>query len=156
MGNFEMSIQGYKKKGKPALWTQVTGAVPTPGPVAAKKDYVLKRPSSIRHRAVRHRATDAEYRREAREFVRAAIARGETCPVVAAIEKLREGMKYGWQISDKLNEVHHIRGRGHLLLDKRFWMCCSKSGHRWIHSNVADAQARGWIARPGEWGKSEK
>lgn len=85
-----------------------------------------------------------------------ARARGETCPVVAAVPELREGRKYGWPVSAKLSEVHHVYGRGHggrgpLLSDRRLWMAVSKQGHRWVHSHPAEARARGWLAPAGRY-----
>ena len=92
------------------------------------------------------------YRQEALAFVAAAIARGETCPVVDAIPELHNGMKYGHKISAKLNEVHHRQGRrGKLLRHQPLWMACSKQGHRWIHANTAEAARRGWLLSP--WNK---
>jgi hypothetical protein len=92
------------------------------------------------------------YRVEAREFIRAAVARGETCPVVATVPELANGMKYGHPVSAKLNEVHHTHGRtGRLLRHQDWWLAVSKQGHRWIHANVQEARRRGWICSAGEW-----
>lgn len=53
-------------------------------------------------------------------------------------------------------EVHHKRGRiQSLLLDTRFWLPVSRSGHDYIHRNPAFAMDNGWLALPGEWGKLE-
>lgn len=94
------------------------------------------------------------YRAEARAFVAAAVARGETCPVVAAVPELRNGRKYGWPISAKLNEVHHKNGRrGKLLRDQRFWIALSKQGHRWCHQNISAARALGFFCQVGKWNK---
>lgn len=140
-----MSIYGYKKKGKPANWTTVSGALAQAEP---------KKPKWIRSVSKRMASTKAKYRKMAAEFVAAAVARGETCPVVHAIESLRTGMKYGHPISAKLSAVHHKRGRvGALLLDTRFWMCVSREGHRFIHSNIAKARENGWICETGLWNK---
>lgn len=178
-----MALNGYQRKTKPALWTTVVGARPVAGPTVkdraasaserrqAKRSEVFARRIKIRlarpgerGKAEKMPLTSAEqakrlerrlYKVEAREFVRAAVERGETCPVVAAIPELRNGTKYGWPVSDRLNEIHHIRGRtGRLLRDQRFWMAVSKQGHRWIHSNPAAARQRGWYAEKGDWNKS--
>jgi len=105
-----------------------------------------------------HRKEDQkEYRIKAREFVRAAIAGGGRCPVVAAVPELREGRKYGWPISDRLNEVHHMRGRaGSLLCDERFWIALSKQGHRWVHENPEKARNMGFLCAKGEWNTPPK
>jgi hypothetical protein len=100
--------------------------------------------------------SSARYAREARAFVAAAAARGETCPVVAAVKELRESYRYGWPTSARLSEVHHVYGRGYggrgpLLMDKRLWMAVSKAGHRWIDANKAEARKRGWLAPAGRY-----
>ena len=98
-----------------------------------------------------------EYRIKAKEFVRAAIESGGRCPVVAAVPELRDGRKYGWPISDKLNEVHHLRGRaGSLLCDERFWIALSKQGHRWVHENPEKARNMGFLCAKGEWNTPPK
>ena len=97
------------------------------------------------------------YRAEAREFVRAAIQRGETCPVVAAVEELKNGRRYGCPVSAKLNEVNHSRGRlGKLLRDQKYWVALSKAGHRWVHQNPAAAREMGWMCPVGEWNVQPK
>lgn len=92
------------------------------------------------------------YAEEAREFVRAAIKAGKTCPVVAVVPELQRGRKYGHKVSATLNEVHHCRGRsGPLLRDQRFWVAISKQGHRWVHANKPAARALGFLCPAGEW-----
>lgn len=41
---------------------------------------------------------------------------------------------------------HHIRGRGALLNDVRFWLPICPSCHHWIENNRAEARRRGWLA----------
>jgi hypothetical protein len=128
-------LYGYKRKTKPAPW--VNAGMSSGQNVKRFLDYGKRQ---------------SKYGPEAREFVQQAIARGETCPVVAAIPELRDGRKYGHPICATLNEVHHIRGRlGGLLIDKRGWLALSKIGHRWVHSNIEEARRRGWICKKGEW-----
>ena len=204
-----MSLYGYKKKSKPALWTQAAGGLKPNGfaidvskinsaglakemsrPHTTKERIHLKaeykklglpcylnpssgriepihgvavlsppsaklfRPKRLRiRRCFKKRTKESElYRIEAREFVRAAIEAGGRCPVVAAVKELRDGRKYGHPISDKLNEVHHMRGRlGSLLRDQRFWIALSKQGHRWVHEHHAEARRLGFLCQPGEW-----
>ena len=139
-------IRGYIRKGRPANWLSVKGSKATRGPAPK-----LKR-KYIRSISPRKAGEHTAYVKEAREFVADAIRRGETCPVVAAIPELRNGFNYGWPVSNKLNEVHHVRGRaGSLLLDKRYWMAISKAGHRWIHAHVEEARKHGWICERGLW-----
>lgn len=106
----------------------------------------------------RHTADEIRcYRAAARMFVNVRVEFGDTCHVVDAIPELRNGFRYGHRISNRLTEVHHTRGRaGALLLDKRFWIAVSRIGHRWIHSNPAEARRRGWLCAVGEWNKPTK
>lgn len=144
-----MSLPGYKPKHKPALWLQL------PSERLARQWTAEAKPPKrkyIRPRAKRHAKTDAEYTREARAFVQAEIDSGKSCPVVAVIEDLRNGRKYGHPISDKLKANHHIFGRqGRLKNWKPGWMAVSTQGHRWIHSNIKEAQKHRWYAPPGLW-----
>ena len=122
--------------------------------MAATEKRAIKKtwPKHIRPVSKRRQKATAEYRAKARAFVAADIAAGKRCPVVAMFPELRNGMKYGHPISDRLNEVHHRRGRvGALLLDERFWLAVSKEGHRFIHANIHAARLAGFICRPGEW-----
>ena len=92
------------------------------------------------------------YRIEARAFVAESVARGERCPVVAAIPELRNGRKYGHPISARLTECHHRFGRvGKLLRWQAGWMAVSRLGHRWIHQHVSEARAHGWMAPVGQF-----
>ena len=114
-------------------WTTVVGAKPT----QAKDGSAAERTA---------------YRKEAAAFIAAAIARGETCPVVNSIPELRDGIKYGWKISNKLSEVHHTHGRrGRLLRYKPWWLALSRLGHRWVHQHPKEARERGWLCPAGQW-----
>ncbi len=82
--------------------------------------------------------------------------RGFTCLVIRQLRAIRSTANYSWRVSDRLEEVHHIRGRlGSLLMDKRYWMAVSKAGHNWIHAHPKDARVFGWLAQPGEWNRNE-
>ena len=113
------------------------------GPLARSRPRTAKQ-----HTAAERRL----YREEARAFVATAILMGGTCIVVNTIPELRDGKRYGHRISNKLTEIHHCRGRAKSLLrDKRFWMPVSRAGHRWLHANIAEARAHGWICEAGQW-----
>jgi hypothetical protein len=147
-----MSLRGYKKKTKPAPWLAAfpSQAVKT----MTKPEKLAKLCKFIKPISKKRQVTGKEYREKARAFVAAAIARGETCPVVNAIDELRESAIYGHPCCNRLNEVHHLRGRaGSLLLDERFWMAISKQGHRWVHANMDEARKRGWLCSKGDWGR---
>lgn len=147
-------LKGYVKKGKPANWLSVPGAQPTRGPAKLfggdraawwKKSPPKKQADQARRRRLRL------YSEMAREFVAAAALAG-SCPVVKAIPELRQGFKYGHQISARITEVHHVFGRQSALLCwKPGWLGVSKMGHRFIHSNINVARKHGWIAQAGDW-----
>lgn len=51
-------------------------------------------------------------------------------------------------------EVHHRRGRSSLLLfDVRHWLAVCPACHAWIHAHPAEARAKGWLAKEGEWNR---
>lgn len=56
-------------------------------------------------------------------------------------------------------QIHHSRGRlGALLLDERFWIPVSQTGHNWIHANIAMARKVRWngiplICKKGWWNR---
>lgn len=140
-------LRGYKKKGKPALWTE---AFPGPAPEEQK-------PKRIRSRSKSRTPEEREYAKLAKVAVAYAYLEGRRCPVVAAVPELREGRKYGHPISDKVTEVHHRYGRLHQLLCwTPGWLICSKQGHRWIHSNPARARELGFLCPAGFWNDYER
>lgn len=129
------TLKPWERPKKPkALWTTIPGWEPKEKTTKATKQ------------------ASRQYAARAKEFIHECVRRGETCPVVNAIDELRQGSKYGHPISSRLNEVHHKRGRrGDLLCDERFWMPVSKQGHRWIHEHPAEARRRGWLCEVGQW-----
>jgi hypothetical protein len=71
---------------------------------------------------------------------------------VAVIPELQAGFKYGHPISDRISQIHHMRGRlGTLLMDKRGWLPCSTQGHRWIDANKEKARELGFLCAKGLW-----
>lgn len=150
-----MSLRGYKKKYKSALWLSFAKKAPQTRPDnknASKRILRAKKSTWIRARTPERAKEERLYRPEAREFVQDLNKKGDLCPVVLAIPELRDGFKYGHRISAKIRHVHHIYGRkGNLLRWKRGWMGASIEGHRWIHSHIAEARKRGWYAPLGEW-----
>jgi hypothetical protein len=155
-----MSLRGYVKKTRPAPWT----TTPAEACRRAKAEGERQALKAVRRYFKRkgykrriapvsksRRSVLAEYRREARLFVAAAVALGETCPVVDGVPDLHG------KFSNALNEVHHVRGRaGAMLLDKAWWLALSKAGHDWVHKHPKHAAERGWLAGMGEWNRQEK
>ena len=57
---------------------------------------------------------------------------------------------------NRATEIHHTRGRaGTLLLDERYWLPVSASGHDFIHANPKLARELGYLCQPGEWNKTD-
>lgn len=168
-----MSLRGYKKKGRPAIWLQCMPekALRTAASIVAERmDFAKgfnadkskpkvqsKFRKPIRNRTPSRAKEERIYVKEARAFVEYCVSRGWSCPVVACIKELREGRKYGYPISAKLNEIHHIHGRaGKLLRFQKAWVAVSKQGHRWIHSNPEEARRYGWLGPVGTWNDFER
>lgn len=149
-----MSLRGYKKKTKPALWKSLPGYA-----AGSLVDQVKKFQPRIRPVSKRRQAATAEYRAAAKKFVKDAIKAGKTCPVFDAYASLppqaQAFLRQPWDgrlRCVKVNEVHHTRGRaGALLNDQRFWLAVSKWGHRLIHTMPELARQRGWMCHPGQW-----
>lgn len=162
-----MSLRGYVKKGKPAPWTtafpeqairDLTAArrLLADAKKAAKRCEAMKQSyvKRLRRESKTRSAQNREYRKEAREFVRKLA--GMVCPVWANISELRHGMRYGHQITSRITEVHHTRGRvGRLLLEKKYWLGVSKLGHRWIHEHPEEARKHGWLCEAGKWNSAD-
>lgn len=149
-----MSIYGYKKKTKPALWKllpseQRLARIIERETAKAHKAFIaskLKPRKRIRHRALRHREKDAEYRREAKAYIKTNKELGFLCLVALVI--------FGEDLD--LSDVHHKRGRlGQLLLCKRFWMPVSRKGHQWIQDHPDEARKHGWLAQKGDWHRTD-
>lgn len=52
-------------------------------------------------------------------------------------------------------ELHHMRGRRHLLVVERFWKALCHEHHEMCTSSPVQARALGIVCDRGEWGKSE-
>lgn len=145
-----MSLYGYKKKSRPAPWL---GAFPSQRQAPSQS---LIKGSPRRRKPVpkvsrRRQRTSALAAAVAREVV--SEAQGRPCPAVAAVPELREGMAYGWPISYRVTDAHHMRGRaGSLLADKRGLVGLSRLGHRWVEANKDKARELWLLCPRGLWG----
>src|ERR1039458_7735825 len=105
-----MALYGYKPKTRPAPWTTVPGAVKSkkvkPQPIGSwnglKRSAMAPRTRFVRRKPQTHKVWPkriaavsngklkglATYRKRARDFVREAIKRGETCPVFDKFDEL--------------------------------------------------------------------
>ena len=128
-----MSLRGYKKKGRPALWLSVRGAQPVRFRVAVKtapKPRTWIRPVSAKMSKARR-----AYLRERNSWLA-----GKLCAV---------GRCLAWA-----TEVHHTRGRaGSLLTNDKFWLAVCNGCHNWIHNNIEQARKRGLICAKGDWNR---
>jgi hypothetical protein len=157
-----MSLRGYVKKGKPAPWL---AAFPEQSiKTMTKEEKVKTLRKFISPFSKKRQAASREYPAAARQFVKDAIARGETCPVFDAYAQLpkecQAWLRQPWDGKlrcTRLNEVHHKRGRrGDLLMDKRHWLCLSKWGHRLVHAFPKVARDFGWLCEAGQYNSPDK
>lgn len=49
---------------------------------------------------------------------------------------------------------HHLRGRGRLLCDMRFWKALCREHHRFVHDNIEEARQLGLLCERGKWGSA--
>ncbi len=127
-----MSLPGYKKKGRPALWLSVRGAKPVR---CVKKVVKMPKPRT-RIRPVSARAAKARRAYLAKRGVWIQGRRCCNCVGTAA------------------TEVHHTRGRlGGLLMDDAYWLPVCSGCHNWIHNNQDQARERGLLCAKGDWNR---
>lgn len=145
-----MALFGYKAKQKKAPWF-----IATPPPQPERKIFtsmhgvvyaygiVYAPKKRIRSRTPARAKQEREYRQKAWACLTAAIARGETCPVVAVIPEIAD-------FPNMVTQIHHKRGRRRsLLLDQRHWLPVSAAGHAWIEAHPNEARTRGWLCEKG-------
>lgn len=166
-----MSLYGYKKKGKPALYLQL------PSERAAKKwadegaaerkaerkqNKLETKRSRIRQRAERHKSEDSIYNKENTASIKQAQKEERICPVYQqmALGKLPENVvkylsRYG--ASSKTTQTHHVFGRvGKLLNWKPGHLLVSKRGHRIIHMFPNLSAKFGWLVPGVPWNDYER
>lgn len=171
-----MSLRGYIKKGRPALWKQIEserGEVTYALNVRAevrRQEREAKREDEHRRRRIaaaqrqrerqqaaprkrieatsRKRRTElVAYGKARREFL-AERQNCEACPKMTGMHPCVDSRPH------PATDVHHKRGRqGKLLLDRRHWIPCCQHAHDWIHRNPALARALDLLAQPGEWNR---
>ena len=152
-----MALYGYVRKTRPAPWTQIrktrSDALCFRKRVFVRPRIKSRSPSILRATArILRKSQNAQYRVDARLFIKDLQFKGAKCPVWLAIPEVRNARRYGWPVSGKITQCHHKFGRlGPLLLWKPGWIGVSKLGHRWIHQNIARARLHGWIAERGDW-----
>ena len=173
-----MSIQGYVRKGKPALWLSTfpsqSRSVAAVAPKRARDRVASKRPKAnwttvpgavvaevaerkrVRRQSKIGGTAERAHAKQSAERLAADIAAGMTCPVYDCVLELQEGYRYGHPVSNVLRCRHHWAGRGHggrgpLLMDERLKISMSTLGHRWVQAHPAEARALGFFAPLGQW-----
>ena len=59
--------------------------------------------------------------------------------------------------TDRPVEIHHRRGRvGPLLTDLRHLLATCNRCHQWLHENVEEARALGYICEKGLWNTPDR
>lgn len=131
-----MSIPGYKRKTKAATWLSAFPVVLV-----------------IRAQPVKPRRRVRAYRRIRKVSVKRAKVYAEVYLPMRA-QFLAEHPKCAVFPAKASEDVHHIYGRhGKLLTWKPGFLAVSRVGHEYIQYHQREAQAKGWLAKPGEWGK---
>jgi len=120
----------YQRKYKKALWCSLPNA----------PRQVEKKPKAIRRRSKKMTKRMVEYHKLKAQFLKD----NPTCVVFPWD---------GWK-QRPATQIHHRHGRlGSLLLDTRFWLAVSQTGHDWIHTHMEQARAYGFLCAKGQWNK---
>lgn len=155
-----MSLYGYKKKYKPALWKQrqllesrsqeSVGSNGSETGFTVSKSNLSKTGSPFSTVPAQHKPTFKRLRKRSKKMSRILLlynflrdiflARNPMCCAPLSSKPVRS------------DEVHHLRGRlGTLLLDVRYWKAVSRARHEWIGRNVSLARSMGLLCQRGEW-----
>lgn len=145
-----MSLKGYHRKTKPALWTTVPALGGKSPPVSSSfkskfnhaSDQKFGKPFKvvrrIRPRSRRMTKLMAYYN----EIKAIFMAAHPTCEVHDAH-------------THPATQVHHSRGRaGTLLLDVRYWKAVCSGAHEWIGAQPQDARRTGFLCAKGDWNRA--
>jgi hypothetical protein len=155
-----MSLYGYVKKNKPALWTKIYpqqhSALHPPCPPKKKANLSSKkfsqRSNSIQSRKPLKRIASATPQMAARR-------RRYNLRVKDWLQQIENKWCKAWEAfgeSKLATQCHHKNGRkmtreGDLLLAEQFWIPVSASGHDWIHKNIEQARKLGLICEAGRY-----
>lgn len=135
-----MSLYGYKKKYRPALWTQSVWSRSSTEFAGEPKDG--RRPPTERSRL----AAAAK-----RKYADARALYLKDHPLCAACLLVYPGGP-----AAPSEQVHHKHGRGYrdsLLNYEPLWVPVCAGCHDWIHRNIAAARALGLYAPEGQWNR---
>ena len=113
-----------------ALWTTIAGGIkPRTAPARSPRRWVRR---ASKQQAKKYQT----YRRDRDQF----LAAHPTCHV--------PGCGKG------PTELHHMRGRRHLLLAKEYWVALCREHHEMCTSSPVQARTLGIVCGRGEWGKA--
>lgn len=142
-----MSLYGYQKKTKPALYMQHFAP-----PVRSVKRPTPRQPRQTRIRAIsKIKATDKR-RYRARVAVWLTEAGNNSCHACPKIQSWWTGKELV-QINIA-TQCHHKHGRGwngELLMYESLWIPVCSGCHNFIHNNPSDARRVGLYAPEGKW-----
>jgi hypothetical protein len=171
-----MSLRGYIKRGRPALWKQIQDE-------AGEVTYALNVRAEIR-RQEREAKRNDEFRRRRIEAAKRQRERQQAKPPkrIAPMSARRRSELTDYAVARRVflkqrpnceacakltglhpcvdakphpaTDIHHKRGRlGKLLHDQRYWIPCCQHAHDFIHRNPVIARALDLLAQPGQWNK---
>lgn len=155
-----MSLRGYVKKGRPALWTTMPGGskprVLNVRPQIAQEKRESKRADAFRKARIR----DAR-RKLVRQVSDKQRGRNKAYKAVADVFKAFHPLcvccgPIFSRPPRPTSDVHHQRGKlGPLLTDVRFFLPACRECHDWIGAHPSDARALGLLAQPGQRNRYE-
>jgi len=139
-----MSLRGYIKKGKPALWVTMRCGKSVAEVRPGKSP---RRSNNVRRETPKRAAEQRQYLKRSREWLV-----GKYCIVTRLLHEQDPRV-----FVLPANQVHHIFGRrGRLLNWEPGWAEVSDFGQRWIHNHPAEAMKLGLIGPTGTWNDYER
>jgi hypothetical protein len=115
-----MPLRGYQKKTRPALWTKLRKGLHPRSP--------QKKPAKKKLRQKPVRKCSPQMRKLLKDYQR-------VCEVCG---------------KEQSTQIHHKKGRGKLLCEKKFFLAIDDSCHRRIHEHPAWAYEMGYLIRRNE------
>lgn len=170
-----MSLRGYIKKSKPALWTQTPdqqemernrAAEESKAKEAARQEKLRTTVEAMRTKA--RQLKERTFTGDGTLTVNGKVFTGKVRFGVAPMSARRkkEARQYSKLRAEFLathptcqrpgcdhasTDVHHKNGRGKNYLRTETWLATCAGCHDWIHQNMAEARKLGLIAEMGEW-----
>lgn len=178
-----MSLRGYVKRTKPALWRSVAGGmkprVAAPKPPKAKPDgkaMILRRDAKRQADYAKWRLSDAKGRaKDAKPGTQNIVAANRPRQTVNPVSTIRAVQLREYRRTVKAwkalpenrmcrfpggcdrptSDNHHLRGKiGALLNDQRFWCPLCRAHHDWVRDHPIAARALGLLPPVGQWNTS--